>query len=100
MTGAARSVAALAMAVVALAGCSDQEAKSAVDDARDGVNSAIDKVDLPEVDWSQYDAKLHDRIDRLAEQADCSKLQELAQAEANDTDLTSYLKAKLRQLDC
>ncbi len=100
MTRGPRVAAALTLAVLALAGCSDQEAKSAVDDARDGVNSAIDKVDLPEVDWSKYDTKLRDRIDRLTEQADCSSLQELAQAEANDTDLTAYVKAKLRELDC
>jgi hypothetical protein len=96
-----RAVAALAVAVLALTGCSEGEAQDAVDEARDQVSTAVEDVDLPKVDWQKYGTEAKQRLDRLAEQADCQGLQdELAQTEANDTQLTRYIKAQLRRLNC
>jgi hypothetical protein len=53
------------------------------------------------VNWQQYSGELQDRLDQLAENADCDGLRrELAKAEGNDTDLTRYIKSQLRNASC
>jgi hypothetical protein len=72
-----------------------------VGQARDQVSTAVDDIDLPKVDWEKHGARAKERLDRLAEQADCPGLREqLAKAEPNDTQLTRYIKAQLRKVDC
>jgi hypothetical protein len=98
---AGRALAALALVLVAGTACSEQDAQDAVDQARDQASSAIEDADLPEVDWQKYSGELQDRLDRLADQADCQGLRdELAKAEGNDAELTRYIKAQLRKIDC
>jgi hypothetical protein len=96
-----------ALLVTGLTGCSD-DADQAVDDAADRASELtgqaadelegqLDDAELPEVDWSQYGDRLRNRLDQLAEQANCQGLErELARAEADDTELTQYIK---RQID-
>lgn len=84
-----------------LGGCSEQEAQEAVDTAADQASSAIDElgeVELPEVDWERYGQETKERIDSLAEQADCEQLEEMAQDEQNDTEVTAYIKAQIREV--
>jgi hypothetical protein len=87
-------VAVLALTLSLAAGCSEDDAQDAVDQARDRARSALDDADLDT-------AELEKRLDELAEEADCSGLKrELAKVEGNDTELTRYIKAQLRKLDC
>jgi outer membrane murein-binding lipoprotein Lpp len=96
-----RVIAVLTVAVLALTGCSEGEAQDAVEQARDQVSTAVEDVELPKVDWKKYGTEAKQRLDRLAEQADCQGLKdELAEAEPNDTQLTRYIKAQLRRLSC
>lgn len=93
-----RWLAATVLTLVAVTGCSEQDA---VDRARSEASSAVDQADLPDVDWQRYSGQLQDRLDKLAEEADCSGLQqELARAEGNDTEIVDYIKAQLRELGC
>jgi DNA-binding ferritin-like protein len=104
------AVAALALSLGAgLVGCSD-EADRAVDDAADRASELagqaseelegqLDDAELPKVDWSQYGDRLRNRLDQLSEQADCQGLRrELTRAEADDTDLTAYIKRQIRRV--
>ena len=96
-----RLVAALALTLVVGTGCSEQDAQDAVDRARGEASAAIEDADLPDVAWKQYSGELRDRLERLADKADCAGLRrELAKAEANDNELTRYIKAQLRRADC
>lgn len=86
-----------------LTGCSE-EAENAADRAQEGASQAVDDasealkdVELPDVDWDKYGNEAKERIDSLADQADCEGLEKLAQDEANDTEVTAYIKAKIRQ---
>lgn len=102
---ARRMIAGLALTLVAVTGCSETGTEGAIDDAgeqaRDEVSSALEDADLPEVDWDQYSGDLQDRLDNLAEDVDCSALEEeLAKMEANDTEVTEYIKAQIEALDC
>jgi hypothetical protein len=97
----ARLLAALALTVLAVAGCSEEDAQDAVDRAAGKASSAIENADVPDVDWSKHSAELQDRLEKLAEDADCDGLQrELARVEGNDSELTRYLKAQLRKAGC
>ena len=92
-----------------LTGCGD-DADRVADDAADRaselagqgadeVEKQLDEAELPEVDWSQYGDRLRTRLDELAERADCQGLErELARAEADDTELTEYIKRQIDQL--
>jgi len=94
------AVAVLAMTLT-FAACSEEDAQKAVDRAKDRVSSAVDDADLPDVDWDKYSGEVKARLEKLADEADCSGLKrELAKAEGNDTDLTRYIKAQLRKADC
>ncbi len=96
-----------ALLATAVTGCSD-EAERAADDAADRASEVagdateeldkqLDDAELPEVDWSAYGDRLKQRLDQLSAQADCEGLErELARAEADDTQLTEYIK---RQID-
>lgn len=96
-----RWLAAALLLVAALSGCSEGEAQRAVDDAQSEVSRAVDNVELPEVDWEKHGADVRRRLDRLAKEADCSGLRdELAKVEKNDTELTRYIKAQLRRIEC
>ncbi len=96
-----RLLAATLLTLLVLTGCSDQQAKDTVNGAADKVNGAIDQVDLPKVDWGKYQSTLQDKIDRFASQGDCRRLKaQLAKAEPDDTDLTAYVKARIRQVSC
>jgi hypothetical protein len=54
---------------------------------------------LPEVNWGKQGKRLKRRLDDLAERADCSALRkQLAQREANDAEVTRYIKAQLRRV--
>jgi hypothetical protein len=93
------------LAAAALTGCSEREAQRAADQAAERVEtSARDAADearkeLGNVDWERYGDDLKRRLDTLADRADCSALRkELAKREANDTDLTRYIKAQLRRV--
>lgn len=102
---AGRMVAGLALTLVALTGCSDQGTQGAMDDVeaevRDEAQSAIEQADLPEVNWDKYSTDLQERLDDLAANVDCSALEEeMAKMEANDAEVTEYIKAQLEQLDC
>ena len=96
-----RIVAALALTLVVGTGCSEQDAQDAVDRAKSEATAAIDGAELPNVDWKQYSGELRDRLETLADRADCAGLRrELAKTEGNDTELTRYIKAQLRRADC
>jgi len=106
------------MAVLALgvaAGCNDgtddsEQAQSvateAVDNAKDTATSAastakdaVTSADLPDVDWDKYGQETKNTIDDLAEKGDCDGLRaQLSDAEANDTDLTEYIKAQIAKV--
>ena len=91
------------LAVVALSGCSQDDAQDAVDQAKDAASSAVSDADiqLPDVDWSKYGDKLQGKIDELAASADCESLQkELTDRGKLDSDVTAYIKAKLEQAGC
>ncbi len=91
----------LTFTLAVTAGCSEEDAQDAVDRARDQASAAIEDADLPEVDWQKYSGTLQDRLERLADNADCGGLKrELAKAEADDAELTRYIKAQLRRADC
>ena len=92
------------VAALVLGGCSEDEARDAADRAQDGASQAVDDasealedVELPDVDWDKYGDEAKERIDSLADQADCEGLEEMAQDEANDTEVTEYIKAKIRE---
>jgi hypothetical protein len=106
MTARARTLAALVLTgALALTGCSEDDAQDAADQARESASQAaedareqLEDAELPEVDWDQYGEEVKERLDTLADQADCDSLEEeLAQAEADDSDLTEYIKAKIRE---
>ena len=100
-TGGRTLLAALALTLVTVTGCSEQDAQDAVDQARDQVSSAVEDADLPEVNWQQYSGELQDRLEELASNADCEGLRrELAKVEADDTELTRYIKSQLRNAGC
>ena len=87
--GPARLVAVLALTAALATACSEEDAQQAVDRAKDEVSSAID------------DAGLQDKLDELAENADCAGLRrELAKVEGDDTEVTRYIKDQLRNADC
>ena len=99
--GAGRLVAALVLTLAVSTGCSEEDAQVAVDRARDQASAAIEDADLPEVDWQKHSGQLQERLERLADNADCTGLkQELAKAEGDDAELTRYIKAQLRKADC
>lgn len=92
------------VAALALGGCSEDEARDAADRAQDGASQAVDgasealeDVEMPDVDWDKYGTEAKERIDSLADKADCDELREMAEDESNDTEVTSYIKAKIRQ---
>ena len=94
-------LAALALTLTLTTACSEDDAQKAVDQAKDKVSSAARDADLPDVDWDKYSGEVKARLQELADDADCSGLKrELAKAEGNDSDLTRYIKAQLRQADC
>lgn len=89
MRGPGRIVAVLALTAALTTACSEEDAQQAVDRAQDEVSSALD------------DADLQDKLDELTANADCDGLRrELAKAEDNDTEVTRYIKAQLREVDC
>lgn len=97
----ASAVLLLAVATGPLAGCSEGDAEEAVDQAREAASSAIDDVDLPDVDWGAFGDRLKDRIDEAAEKADCDALADaVTRYEGQSNDLTDYIEAKLREADC
>lgn len=91
------ALAALVLALVPVAGCSQEEANRAIDEAQ----RSADNLELPSVDWDKIGRDTKREIDQLAAEADCEELKkELAKAEGNDTALTAYIKAQLRRADC
>lgn len=95
------SLAVLTLTLLAATGCSEEDAQDAVDRAADKASSAIEDAELPDVDWGKYSDELRGRLEKLADEADCSGLRrELGKAEADDTELTRYIKAQLRKADC
>ena len=97
-------LASLLLGVTLLTGCSDSKADRAADRAQRAADEAAARVrdeveKLPDVDWSQEGRKLKRRLDDLADNADCSALRkQLARREANDTEVTRYIKAQLRRV--
>jgi hypothetical protein len=96
--------ASLLLGATLVTGCSESDADRVADRAERAADEAADRVrdevgNLPEVDWGKQGRKLKRRLDNLAENADCSALRrELAQREANDTEVTRYIKAQLRRV--
>jgi len=101
MRAPGRLVAAVVLTLPVTAGCSEEDAQDAVDRARDQASAAVEDADLPEVDWQKHSGELQERLERLADNADCAGLKrELTEAEGDDVELTRYIKAQLRKLDC
>lgn len=91
----------LAAPLLLLTGCSEDDADRAVDQAREAASSAMDEVDLPEVDWDRYGEELQDELDRAAEEADCELLREsLNRYESTSNEVTDYIEAKLEEAGC
>lgn len=87
--------------LLALGACSEGDADRAVDQARDAASSALDEVEIPDVDWSQYGDKVRDRIDRAADEADCKVLRDsLNRYESTSNEVTDYIEAKLEEAGC
>ena len=87
-----------------LGGCSEEEAQDAADRAQEEASQAVDEaskaledVELPEVDWEECGNDLKERIDSLAAEADCDCAGDMAQEESNDTEVTEYIKAQIRE---
>jgi len=97
-----RTLAALALlGALSLTGCSDDSTQAAVDEAKDAVSSAAAEVEIPDVDWEQYGDALKNRIDELADQADCESLQAQLEDHGNlDAQVVDYIKAKLEEAGC
>ena len=105
MTGRPAAVlASLLLGATLLTGCSEGEADRAANQAERAADEAADRVrdevgNLPDVNWGQQGRKLKRRLDNLAEKADCSALRrELAKREADDAEVTRYIKAQLRRV--
>lgn len=100
------------LALGVAAGCNDgtgdtDQAKSvateAVDNARSTATSAATAARdaLPDVDWDTYGQETKRTIDDLAEKGNCDGLRaQLSAVEANDTDLTEYIKAQIAMVPC
>jgi hypothetical protein len=81
--------------------CSEGDADEAVDQARDAASSALEDVEIPDVDWSQYGDDVRERIDQAAEEADCKLLREsLNRYESTSNEVTEYIEAKLEEAGC
>jgi hypothetical protein len=81
--------------------CSGDDTDQAVEDAREAASSALEEVELPEVDWSQYGENLQEELDRAAEEADCDLLRDsLTRFESTSTEVTEYIEAKLEEAGC
>jgi hypothetical protein len=81
--------------------CSEQDADQAVDQARDAASSALEGVEVPDVDWSQYGEDVRKRIDKAAEEADCTALRDsLNRYESTSNEVTDYIEAKLEEAGC
>lgn len=82
-------------------GDAEQAADQAVDDARDAASSALEEVEIPDVDWSQYGDDLREELDKAAEEADCAQLREsLDRYESTSNEVTEYIEAKLEEAGC
>lgn len=110
-----RTLAALLLAALLLTGCSEDATDDALSGAEDAGQSAEDlgeglsdrlsdlegqlqDLDLPEVDWGEYEAEAQERIDQFANQADCDSLrEELDQAEGNE-DVTDYVQTLIDEV--
>jgi hypothetical protein len=81
--------------------CSEGDADQAVDQARDAASSALEEVEIPDVDWSQYGDDVRERIDKAAEEADCTVLRDsLNRYESTSNEVTEYIEAKLEEAGC
>jgi hypothetical protein len=104
MRRAAVVLTSLLLGTTLLTACSEGEADRAANQAERAANEAADRVGdevgkLPEVNWAEQGEGLKRRLDNLAEKADCSALRkELAKREANDTEVTRYIKAQVRRV--
>jgi hypothetical protein len=87
--------------VLGVGACSGDDADQAVEDAREAASSALDEVELPEVDWSQYGDDLKKKLDKAADEADCDLLREsLTRYESGSNEVTDYIEAKLEEAGC
>jgi hypothetical protein len=98
----AAALASLLLGVTLLTGCGESEADRVANRAERAANEVADRVreeaeKLPDVDWGKQGEKLKRRVDRLADEADCSRLRKLARQEADDTQVTRYIKAQRRR---
>jgi hypothetical protein len=104
MTRRAAVLTSLLLGATLLTGCSEGEADRAANRAERAADEAADRVrdevgKLPDVNWGKQGRKLKRRLDNLAESADCAGLRkQLAQREANDAEVTRYIKAQLRRV--
>jgi hypothetical protein len=81
--------------------CSEGDADQAVDQARDAASSALEEVEIPDVDWSQYGDDVRERIDKAAEEADCKVLRDsLNRYESTSNEVTEYIEVKLEEAGC
>ena len=81
--------------------CSEGDADQAVDEAREAASSALEEVEIPEVDWSQYGEYVKEELDKAAEEADCKLLREsLNRYESTSNEVTDYIEAKLEEAGC
>jgi hypothetical protein len=87
--------------MLGMGACSEDDADQAVDQARDAAGDALEDVELPEVDWSQYGEDLRDDLDQAAEDADCDTLRDsLNRFESTSNEVTEYIEAKLEEAGC
>lgn len=85
------TAATVALSTTLLTGCSGQ-------DEIEVPQIDLSEVDLPEVNWKQYEPELREEVEGLVENADCDGLRE--QLDGADRDLRRYLEAALEEAGC
>jgi len=82
---------ATALSTTLLTGCTE---KSEIEVPR----IDLSEVDLPDVNWEQYEPEVREEVEGLVENADCQGLRE--ELENADGDLQRYLEAALDEAGC
>lgn len=85
------ALATIALSTTLLTGCSGQNEIEVP-------QIDLSEVDLPEVNWEQYEPDLREEVEGLVENADCDGLRE--QLDGADGDLRRYIEAALEEAGC
>lgn len=91
-------IASVVLALGLATGCS--QANDAVDKAQGAANKAASA--MPDVDWSKYGNDVKQKVDNLAEHADCGKLRRYLRRldDGKKLDLTKYVQQALDNAGC